>query len=189
MTRSAMALDRIAALLVGLVLIAVGVCAVGWNGFLRNTIPESIELPTLVAATQQGWWPWAVAGAGVVLVLLGLRWLLSHTPAAKAGSVPLSVSGDAGRVTADLGAIADAAAQQLEAHPGVHSAKAKAIDDRGLRTLDVTVTATSVPDLGAAAAAADRVCCDAIGMLGDDSVATRTRIHLDRTKRDRRRVD
>lgn len=179
MTRAAVAWDRIAALLFGLALIAVGVGAVGWHSFLRHRVPDTINAHALATTTHQAWWPWAVAGAGVVLVLLGLRWLASHSPAAKAGMVPLSSSGEAGRATADLSAIAAAAAQRLEAHPSIHSAKAKAIDDRGRPTLAVTATATSVEDLAAAAAAADRVCCDAIAMLGDGSVATRTRIRVD----------
>jgi hypothetical protein len=70
----------------------------------------------------------------------------------------------------------------------VQSVKAKAIDDRGLRTLDLLATVVSVTDLAAASAAADQVCCDAIAMLGDDSVATRTRIRVAKIHRDRRRV-
>ena len=186
MSRTSTAVDRTATLLTGIILVAVGVGAIIWNTNWFNEIPESVTAPGLAISARSWWWPWAVTAAGVVLVLLGLRWLASHALARKAHTVPLAGSGENGTLTVDLGAIADAAAHRLELNPSVHSAKATATVDRGRRTLDITATATSVGDVAGAAVAADHVCCEAISMLGDDTVATRTRIRVD-TKRHRGR--
>jgi hypothetical protein len=186
MSRSSTALDRTATLIVGLLLIAVGAGTIIWNTTWLPRIPESITAPGLALSARSWWWPWAVTAAGIAAVLLGLRWLASHALARRAHTVALTGSGENGTLTTDLAAIATAAAHRLELDPGVHSAKATAIIDRGRRTLDITATAASVNDIPATAAAADQVCCEAITMLGDDTVATRTRIRVD-TKRHRGR--
>jgi hypothetical protein len=179
MSRSSTALDRTATLIVGLCLIAVGAAAIIWNTSWLPHIPETITAPGLALSARSWWWPWAVTAAGIALVFLGLRWLASHSLARRAHTIALTGSGENGTITANLAAIATATAHHLQADPSVHSAKATAIMDRGRRTLDITATTASVTDVPAAVAAADQVCCEAITMLGDDTVATRARIRVD----------
>jgi hypothetical protein len=189
MSRSSTALDRTATLVVGLFLIVVGAGAIIWNTTWLPRIPESITAPGLVLSARSWWWPWAVTAAGIALVFLGLRWLATHSLARRVHTIALAGSGQNGILTADLAAIATAAAHRLQLNPSVQSAKATAIIDRGRRTLDLTATAASVHDVPAAAAAADQVCGEAITMLGDDTVATRTRIRVDTKRRRGRRLD
>ena len=80
MTRSASTLDRLAALVFGLALITLGVGLLVWNTDWITGIPQIITAPGLVTAAETGWWPWAVAAAGIVLVAIALRWLFTHTP-------------------------------------------------------------------------------------------------------------
>ena len=116
MTRLATTFDRLAALVFGLALIAIGAGLLVWNTNVIPGTPEMITARGLVTAAGTDWWPWAVAGVGVVLVLTALRWLFVHTPKAKVKALRLS-AGDAGSVSANLGEVADAAARALELEP------------------------------------------------------------------------
>ncbi|MFD4368314.1 alkaline shock response membrane anchor protein AmaP [Rhodococcus sp. NPDC058521] len=184
MSRSAAFFDRLLALLIGLVLVAVGAGALIWNTSLFSNKPETITAPWLVNATESPWWGWAAGIGGVVLILLALRWLFAHSPASKAKSLQLAGSGSEGALVADIGSVADGAARALEASPGVHSAKAKSIVDRGTRTVDLSVTLDTAADLRRVTERIDEVCADFAQMLGTDSVATRTTIHFDKARHD-----
>ena len=89
-------------------------------------------------------------------------------------------AGDGGSVNADLGEVADAAARALQQCPEVHTAKGKAVIDRGIRTIDLAVTAHSTATLGAVTESIDAVSSQVAGMLGDPTVATRAMIHIDK---------
>ena len=179
MTRLATALDRLAALVFGLALIAIGVGLLVWNTNVIPGTPEMITARGLVTAAGTDWWPWAV------LVLTALRWLFVHTPKAKVKALRLS-AGDAGSVSANLGEVADAAARALQLSPDVHSAKGRAVIDRGTRTIDLDVTAYSPTALSAVAEAIDTVNSQIAYVVGDTSIATRTSIHIDKhSRRDR----
>jgi hypothetical protein len=178
MTRLATAVDRLAALIFGIGLILLGVGLLLWNTHWIPDTPDTITAPGLVTATETHWWPWAVAAAGVLLVLLALRWLFAHTPKTRLKGLRLSV-GPGGDVTADLGQVADAAARALQASPDVHSAKGRAVVDRGVRTLDLTVTAYSPTTLAGLIEVVDAVNGQIANALGDSAVATRTLLHVD----------
>jgi hypothetical protein len=178
MTRLASAWDRFTALVLGLALIALGVGMLAWGSEWIPNRPEYVTAPGLVTAANTGWWPWVLAAVGIVLILLALRWLLIHTPKARVKAVPL-VSGDSGgTVSADLGAVAHAAAQVLERHPDVESAKGKAVVDRGVRTIDLTVTARSPLSVHTLIDPIDTVCTQTAGVLGDTGIATRTTVRI-----------
>lgn len=185
MTRLATSFDRLAAVVFGLALIVMGAGMLVWNTNLIPGTPETLSAPGLVTAAGTDWWPWAVAGVGVVLVLTALRWLFVHTPKAKVKALRLS-AGDAGSVSANLGEVANAAARALEQRPDVHSAKGRAVIDRGTRTIDLAVTAYSATRLRAVAEAIDTVNGQIAGVVGDTPIATRTSIHIDKySRRDR----
>ncbi len=196
MKRSTVALDRLATAVVALLLIAVGAALLIWNTSLFSGIPEMITAPGLVDASESDWWPWAVAGAGILLVVLALRWLIAHRPAARVDRTTIADSrNDAetddatpGRSSADIAAIASASARALEAHTAVVKASGKAVVDRRQRTLLIDATATSPELIGDAAHAADRVAREAVTMIGDDSLATRTVIRVDKHRDAARRV-
>ena len=79
MTRLATTVDRLAALVFGLILLAVGAGLLVWNTHWIPGTPQMITTRGLVTAAGTRWWPWAVAGVGILLVLIALRWLLIHT--------------------------------------------------------------------------------------------------------------
>lgn len=184
MTRLAVTLDRFAALVAGLVLVAFGGALVLWNTTWLPNLPDAIALPGLRSATTTGWWPFALAGAGIVLVAVALRWLFAHTPAAKVKDLPLR-SDAAGSITVDLGEVATAAATAMAQSLDVESASGKAVVDRGTRTVDLTVTTSASPSPDRLLPAVDAVCAQISGMLADPSVATRVTIHTGTRKRRR----
>lgn len=182
------ALDRIAALLLGLVLLALGAGMIIWTTHLIDGAPAYLTAPGLLTAAGTAWWPWATTGAGLLLVVLGLRWLLAHRPARRAGSLTLADSDLAqGCLSADLGSLATAAAAELQEHPAIRSARGKAVIDRGRPSIHLDVTAAGTDTLAHAAQAADQVAATATGMLGD-AIAVQTRLHVHTGKPTPRRL-
>ena len=188
MTRTATLVDRVAALVLGLLLLAVGAAMVIWATHLIDGTPVYLTAPGLVFAADTAWWPWAVTGAGVVLVLIGLRWLAAHRPARRAGDLTLADSNlSEGCLSANLSSLADAAAAELRQRPAIQSASGKAVIDRGKPSVHFDVTAAGTDTLAHAAHAADEVAATAVGMLGD-AIAVQTRLHVNTRKPNPRRL-
>lgn len=182
MTRLAMAVDRIATLLAGAALIALGAGAVAWQ---RGDLVDgrSLSFAVAVDATRTAWWPWALAAAGVVLILLGLRWLAAHRPARKASRVILRTPADSlPPVTGDAASVAQAAAVAIRRDAAVLKASGTATVERGTPTVTVTATVRARQGLRAGARAADATAADIAVMLGE-SVATRTILRVDDSRR------
>ncbi len=84
----------------------------------------------------------------------------------------------------DLGPIATGVAAELARLPGVRRARGRALSDRGLATIQVTVEADPRTDIAALTDAADRVAATTTAALGGSAiadVAVRVLLHLDRT--------
>ena len=104
MRRGVLGLDRVLVLLLGLVLVVLGVAAIGWQvGFLADVwpdVPDSTSVDSTQVTGDSRFVAIAVA-AGVVLVLLGLWWLFAHLPRRGVGPLRLP-SGDVPGVLTDL---------------------------------------------------------------------------------------
>ena len=187
MRRSVLALDRIAAILLGLILLVLGVAAAGWyNGGLRRLWPAfPKELSTAGASDvlNTGWWPWAAAGAGALAVLLGLWWLIAHLPRRGVGMLVLPGSGKPGRLLVDPAGPASTAAEVLADTPGIRSAHSKVLRDRGELVVALTGTIDPRADLTDVIAATDAVATELQAVLGRDDA--RARIHLTVARRGR----
>ena len=82
-----------------------------WTTHLVDGTPVYLTGPGLVFAADTAWWPWAVTGTGLLLVLLGVRWLVAHRPPRRAGDLTLADSNlSEGVLSANLGSLAAAAA-------------------------------------------------------------------------------
>jgi len=187
MSRTLAALDRVLLFVLGVAALIVGVAAVVWQAELWDRLSGPVQAPWLRRAAAQDWWPWAVGAGGVVLVLLALWWLLAHLSRRKLGEVRLAGSSTAGKLTADLSALAAAAAAAVLDTPGVRSAHGTALDDRGRRTLQLTITIETA-DLPTVIAATDQACHALAHALGDPDTATRVHLRTARTTRNSPRV-
>lgn len=174
MTGRAIAFDRIATLVCGLGLFAFGGLLVAWQ---RGVVGAGAAVQVMfVPYLEMAWWPWALGGTGIVLVLLGGRWLATHRWAPKASRVAL-VAGEPG-LTADATSVADAAASSVKEQAGVVKAHGSATLDRGTPTVTLTVTVPARRGLRSGVEAADRAVQTAGAMLGG-GVALRSVLRVD----------
>ncbi|MGU3438127.1 hypothetical protein ACNHUS_34605 [Actinomycetes bacterium M1A6_2h] len=178
MTHTLSGLDRLATLIVGLFLIAVGGGTAMWAAEAVGGQPKFITAQSLVCATQSAWWPWAATGAGVALVILGVGWLMLHSPPATASDLVLNGRYDTGEFRVELGTVANGIARKLANSNVIDESTGNVVDDRGLLTIDLTVTLGSAADLAATVAVVDDVCEDAAAMIGYVAVATRTHLRI-----------
>lgn len=188
MTRTLAGIDRLLALLLGLALVATGVAAIVWQSGWYHRAPDSLTAPWLSSATAAPWWPWAAGIGGLVLILLALRWLVAHLPHRRATGVKLAGSDRTGRLTADLAALAGAAADVLADTPGVRSTSGTAITNRGQPTLTLTATIEPTADLAAVTAAAERTVIQLAAALPDPDVAAQVRLRVAGSARKQPRV-
>lgn len=187
MRRRVLGLDRVLAVLFGLVLFVVGVGAAAWyTGGLRRLwpqFPEQVSTQKTSDLINTDWWPWASGAVGALLVLLGLWWLIAHLPRRGVGSLVLPGSGRTGRLRVDPSGPAATAAEVLADTPGVRSAHSKVLHDRGELVVALTATIDPRAELSEVITAADTVAADLHTVLGRDDA--RARIHLTVARRAR----
>ncbi|MDP9865511.1 MULTISPECIES: hypothetical protein [Streptosporangium] len=121
--------NRLGLLVMGLLLTALGALTVarGAGALPRSLAPAREPLlgaPVREAFTRHGPWPWwALAAGGIVLALLGLRWLLVQGRHTRLGGIRLA-SGPGGVTDIDAGSVSDALAADVSAHPAILGASA-----------------------------------------------------------------
>ena len=177
-SRATVAVDRFAALVVAVVLIAGGAAAITWWFHLVGGLPGSIDVSALTDATTRSWWPWAAAVVGLLLVVLGLRWLVAHLPRRSVSHLTLPGSARSGRLRVAAGPLAAAAAASLATADGVTSSSGRVRRERGQLVAALKATITPDADLGAVAQAADRTARDLAGVLERDDVRCVVRLHV-----------
>ncbi len=119
MSRRIVVLDRGVVLLVGVGLVAAGLVGLDWRYAWFLDRPDRLDTTTAADVVSSSWWPWAAAGAGVVLGLLGLWWLLAHLRRPGPASRRLADSDATGLLEADLRSVASACADRFAAQAPV----------------------------------------------------------------------
>jgi hypothetical protein len=167
---------------VGLLVLVVGVAGVAWPlGWLERWVPRTtdrLDVPWLADAAERDWWPLVLGVVGVLLVMVGLRWLVAHLPSRRLRDVGLPGTAATGRLTADPGAVAAAAATVVQDTPGVRTARGRALDDRARRTVELTVTIEPTADLETIRDGVERVLAEVAHMLSSDLVSERAHIRV-----------
>jgi len=189
MSRAVVAWNRVVTLLLGLVLLALGAAAVLWWLGTFPGWPTQLHTDQVTQATQQPWWPWAAGGAGLVLALLGLRWLASHLPDRGVTTITLPGSSRAGRLDAQVRPIASAAAEAFALTPGVRSARGVIQEERGQVIAKLRATVEPHVDLQLVAAAADRVSADLRQVMQRDDIVCQVNLAVARSEHAAPRVD
>ncbi|WP_071990759.1 hypothetical protein [Rhodococcus rhodnii] len=180
MSRRAAAFNRLVVLVLALVLLGAGAYAFAWYiGVPR--IREWVgryDREAVDAAATQSWWVWALAGTLAASLVLALAVLVVDLTRRRPESVTVGDAAD-GSATLDLPALADGLAEQLRAYPGVRRVRAHAMVDRGLPTLELTVTADAEIDVVGFTSTAEAVARGSNVMLPGSRVATRVLLHLE----------
>lgn len=177
MSRGAAAAERVAVLLVGLVLLVVGAAAVAWQ---RDWIPDAVDRLDLSAAldlADEGWWPWAVGVLGLLLVAVALTWLTAHARRRTIGQLRLPGSGRDGKLTVDSGTLLSAASVPLDEAPGLTSRDGTILRDQREQVVELRAALDPGADLDEAADAAERAAGVVGAYLGPET-DTRCRVVL-----------
>jgi flagellar biosynthesis/type III secretory pathway M-ring protein FliF/YscJ len=178
MRRGLIALDRFAALIIGLVLVAAGAAALGWRFDLITK--DRLELSGLTDIPQQGWWPWATGVGGVLLVFIGFSWLVRHLPRRGTGQLRLTGSDETGRLTADANAAASTAGKVLARTPGVRSGSGRVILDRGQLVAVLSATLEPGAEVDVVRAAAEQTGEELHRVIGRDDLHHRIELRVAR---------
>lgn len=178
MSRGTLAVDRAVGLLLGLLLVVGGLAGVLWGTKQVPAVDGPLNLSAATDAASKTWWPWTVGLIGLVLLILGLRWLFSHVHRQGTGPIRLRGTDRSGRLTADTGPVAAAAAEVLAATPGVRSTGGSIIRDRGQVVARLTASVDPAADLRDVAAAADRVSAELRDVLGRDDFRCRVQLRM-----------
>lgn len=180
MTQTTWTIDRIATIVVGLLLIAVGVFGIIWRLDVWAALPHESDTSSVAQwLTSTGWWPWAAGLAGVVLILLALRWLWAHLPGRGVGDLNLPGTGPQGRLRFNAKSAASAAADVLASLPSVQSARGTVKRDRGQLIVDLKVTADPHVSLRDLARDSDRVIADLVHVMGRQDLYGRVHLSVD----------
>lgn len=105
---------RLVVVVAGVLLVALGLLAIDWRTGTVLRLDPRLDLAGLSRAVDSGWWPWVAALAGVLLVLLALRWVLALLPGRGPGHARLPGSDQRGTLELDLRSVASVAATRLE---------------------------------------------------------------------------
>lgn len=139
MTRAPFKTDRLATIVVAILLILLGLALLDWRyELVFSSYPKQLSLGSLPSWAASGWWPWAFALATVVLGLIGLWWLLAHTRNTTSKAAKMPQSNEHGTVTLDTSSLATAVATSLQDTGPFTSVKATSTALNGAKTLVLT---------------------------------------------------
>ena len=184
--RSAVAVDQVAVLLLGLALTLGGLALLAWRpGLLADVWPDSwnpvqdqVRLDTGFLDAE--WRPWALGVVGVLSVVLGLGWLVSHVPNRAVGTVVLPGGPVPGTLRIDPSPAARTAAEELRKHPGVRKASAAVVRERRETVARMHVVLEPTGNLRDVVVAINQVSADLRQVLGTDRIAGRVEIEVGR---------
>lgn len=192
MTRGLRAWNRVAAILVGLCLLAVGAAGVfWWRGDLTRWWPDAPERLDVAGVTEPtvSWWPWTVLIVGAALTLLALFWLIAHLRTTRAGSVRLAGSDVSGSLTLTTGSAVDHLGRLVRTLPRVTGYRASVVRERGRLVLVAKVRVTPDADLPVIADRLTALTAEFVSAASLPDLGVRLRIQVTRQSgRPRREV-
>lgn len=147
MTRLLVALDRIAGLVLALVLVAGGLLLLDWRLGLVLDLPVVAHISPVLDLVGRVWWPILAAVIAVLLVLLALRWLVAHLPRVRTSDARLAASSGDGRLTLDTSSVARASASALASEMVLPDARGRVREVRGRAVVQLDAHCTRDTDV------------------------------------------
>ncbi|PRQ10936.1 hypothetical protein C1Y63_08715 [Corynebacterium sp. 13CS0277] len=180
MSRALAGLDRLLTALLGLALGVLGTFFIGlyFDEPHAQQVADWLHLSQWPAAYDWEYLPVSLLGGGIAAILLGLWIVLANLGRRRIGRQDSSATTALGTISVNVGSIADAMAQSLSAQPKVTRANAKVVNDRKVKTLELTVTAEPTVDLASLKRAIAQQEAAFRSAVRDMDIASSYRIHL-----------
>ena len=178
MSRATVGLDRVVTLVMGVVFISGGLLVLNWYYGWYGSLPETLDTDRALRVTSTVWWPWALAGAAILLLVIGVRWLLAHTPPGRVTELRLPGSGSEGRLEVDARNAVNAACASLQTQHDVRSAKGTVRRDRGQLLVDIRAVLEPHSDLRDIASAVDDTTATLVNCLERPDLHCRVRLAI-----------
>ncbi|RYB94722.1 hypothetical protein EUA93_10425 [Nocardioides oleivorans] len=172
-TRKTLLIDRTATFLLALVLVLGGAASIWWwsgatiNGHQPLATSDTSQVAQVV---DDSWFAWVAALVGIVLALVGIRWIAAHLTRSRVKHLVLGGSDATGRLDVAGSKVADAAADALATTVGVRSARGAVVRDRGQLVATLSAVIEPDADLALLARRADEVSAQLAGALGRDDL-------------------
>ncbi|GAA1906531.1 hypothetical protein GCM10009737_04130 [Nocardioides lentus] len=171
MTRKLNAFDRTVTLVLALGLGAGAFFALDWRYGWVFTYADELSTQPATTVVESSWFPWVFAVVGLVLGLLGLWWLLSHTRRPHESTLRLRGSGGAGRLELDLSSMADATADRFATLTPTDHVRGRTRSYGSKQVVEIKARLASRAD-GPSIAAAARTCAEDVARALPDGDAT-----------------
>lgn len=175
-------LNRLLAILIGLVLTVLGAAAIAWwSGALARLIPSTpstVDVANVQDVTGTTWWIWVALLAGLGAIALAVRWLIAHVRTDAWGPLTLAGSSPRSRLTLDTSAVASHYAKLVGSLNGVHSSRARVLRDRDAPILEARTRIATDADLHALIPRIVQLTKDTQQVLGIDPLGTRHRLSV-----------
>ncbi len=184
MTRRLSVLDRAACLVLGLALVVAGLAAIDWRyDLVLSGYRDQLSTSGADDVVSSSWWPWAFAGGGIVLALLGLVWLAAHLPRRTSGTLRLATSDPTGRVSVDLGSVADLMAERYADLTLATGVRGQLVTRRRRTVVEITGHVDDAADVVSLAEAAAACAADLAAALPDEPISCRVLLSSPRRRR------
>ncbi|KQU61264.1 hypothetical protein ASG84_01715 [Rhodococcus sp. Leaf278] len=173
--------DRLLAVVAGVVLVAGGGFALAWHydvPWAREMLSR-FDRARIAELPQQGWWVPTLVIVVAVAAVVGLLLLVGNFSPRRTGTASV-IEEPHFSAHVDLSAIASGVAAELARFPGVRRARGTAIDDRGMPTIAVSVYVAADFDVVGFTAEAESRAAFVAESLAGTYVATRIQLHVDK---------
>lgn len=172
-TRKTLFIDRAATLLLAVLLILGGLTAIWWwtgEPVRGYQLPDTSDISRVAKVVDASWFAWVAALAGIVLALIGIRWIAAHLTSTRVKRLHLAGSDASGRLEVAGTKVVGAAAAAFADTLGVRSAEGAVLRDRGQLVAHLDATIEPDADLALLARRADEVSAQLAGALERDDL-------------------
>lgn len=170
-SRTLLFIDRLVALILGIVLVAGGAALIWWKlgdtySNIATVFSDRTDTSRVSDLVDQEWWPYASAAAGLVLTILGLRWIFAHLSNRRVTKIALRGSGSSGQLTLNLHNATATAAEVFADTIGVRNARGTSSTDRGQLVARINAVIEPEADLALIARRADDLATELAHVVG-----------------------